>query len=296
MKTTDIQFIVFAGGAARGVVYGSALDQLRIMTNYNFKTDLKGSAGTSIGAFFAASLCLDIPINTLLECTRTMNLSDVISMDFTNIFASWSVDSGDKLREWMRQFFGEWTFLEAYQKFGKILKIPVSELNTCSSIMFSHTTHPDMKVYQAVYMSMSIPFLVPPSSCGKQLFVDGGILNNFPIETFPAQHTLGLRVVWSQTGGITSMEGYVTRLMYCALETVTNNKLKHIDNMNIILINAGTVSGVNMRLGDDERNMLFMSGRNAMYKYIKKFNLEYITHSNTITVATQTDDDARLAT
>tara|TARA_B110000008_G_scaffold249176_1_gene261712 strand:- start:351 stop:1232 length:882 start_codon:yes stop_codon:yes gene_type:complete len=293
MNTSDIHYIVFAGGAARGVVYASALDQFKIMTNYNFDTQLKGCAGTSIGAFFASALCTNKSMESILNIARTMNLMDLVSIDISNIFSSWSVDSGTRLHDWLRTYLGDFTFEDVKQKFGKVLKIAVSDISGCNSVIFQHTTHPTFLIAEAVYMSMSIPFLIPPNIINNKMFVDGGIMNNFPIEQFPIEYTLALHVVWGQNEKITSIETYITRLMYCSLKMVTETKLKHLGEeykTRIITIDAGiVVHGLNMRLGEQERNGLFMAGRNAMYAYIKKNELKYIHHQTLINTSTQTE-------
>lgn len=51
---------------------------------------------------------------------------------------------------------------------------------------FSHRSHPDLSVMEAIYRSCSIPVLFQPSmTCSAdtgetQCFMDGGILNNYP--------------------------------------------------------------------------------------------------------------------
>jgi len=58
---------------------------------------------------------------------------------------------------------------------------------------FSYETTPDVAVADAVRISMSIPFFFEAryyeQNCSNDAYCDGGVLNNYPIDTFDEQHT-----------------------------------------------------------------------------------------------------------
>ena len=49
-------------------------------------------------------------------------------------------------------------------------------------IIFSHKTYPDLEVYKAVAMSSAFPILFEPIFFEDKCVIDGGLLNNFPIQ------------------------------------------------------------------------------------------------------------------
>ena len=51
-------------------------------------------------------------------------------------------------------------------------------------VHFNHETYPEMQVLKAIRISTSIPFFYEPVNFEENLYVDGGIDNNFPIEIF----------------------------------------------------------------------------------------------------------------
>ena len=48
-------------------------------------------------------------------------------------------------------------------------------------IVLSHKTYPDLEVYKAVAMSAAFPILFEPIFYDNKCIIDGGLLNNFPI-------------------------------------------------------------------------------------------------------------------
>ena len=50
-------------------------------------------------------------------------------------------------------------------------------------IDFSHTTHPELPLVNALYMSASIPFLFQPMYYENSYIVDGGLTEHFPIKS-----------------------------------------------------------------------------------------------------------------
>ena len=75
------------------------------------------------------------------------------------------------------------TFKELYE-FNKIeIHIYSTEINGehMKKIDISYITHPDMKVITGLCMSMAFPFIFSPVIDSEQCYIDGGVLNNFPL-------------------------------------------------------------------------------------------------------------------
>jgi predicted acylesterase/phospholipase RssA len=66
------------------------------------------------------------------------------------------------------------------------MKIYVSAfcLNTSETVYFSKDSHPDMKVIDAVCMSMAVPFIFACGSYENRTYVDGGVKEEFPLTPF----------------------------------------------------------------------------------------------------------------
>ncbi len=80
-------------------------------------------------------------------------------------------------------------FLDAdltLQKFYEITKIDfhiiATSIDTLQAIDFSHTTHPDLPLLDAIYMSSAIPFIFQPRYYNGGYIADGGLSMHFPIK------------------------------------------------------------------------------------------------------------------
>lgn len=71
---------------------------------------------------------------------------------------------------------------ELYEYSNIELHIITTKLLTFEEVDISYKTHPNMELIKAIYLSSSIPFLFQPMWHKDSYFIDGGLLNNYPIE------------------------------------------------------------------------------------------------------------------
>ena len=75
------------------------------------------------------------------------------------------------------------TMAEFYEFNGIDIHIYTTNLNTqfLTKIDISHTSHPDMPLIKAIRMTTAYPFAFKPVCEGGDCFIDGGLLNNLPL-------------------------------------------------------------------------------------------------------------------
>ena len=82
------------------------------------------------------------------------------------------------------------TFDDLYKERSIELCIVVTNLNLNRATLCHAKTTPDMPIRDAVRMSMSIPIYFQacrystPGAQHKDIYVDGGVLNNYPLNCF----------------------------------------------------------------------------------------------------------------
>ena len=76
------------------------------------------------------------------------------------------------------------TFKELFNKYNKKITITGVCLNDCKLHYFNNELTPDMKILDALRITMSIPILFKPVKYKNQIFVDGALGNNYPIDYF----------------------------------------------------------------------------------------------------------------
>ncbi|NOT51765.1 MAG: patatin-like phospholipase family protein [Chitinophagaceae bacterium] len=199
--------IVFEGAGIRGIAYCGALQK---MEENNWLQNVQRVGGTSAGAVTALTVSLGYTseeIEQLIRNTAFKKLND------GNLFFAGGINRLKKYFGWYRnKKTDEWliriikaktgnadiTFRQLIEKGFKELYVTGTSLNKQQLIIFSHETYPDMKIRDAVRISMSIPlyfeatfidskgntFYHPKNKEGLDVVVDGGITGNFPIRMF----------------------------------------------------------------------------------------------------------------
>ena len=62
--------------------------------------------------------------------------------------------------------------------------IQTLHFSTLKEFVFNIDTTPNVLLLDAIYASMSLPFIFKPYKIGNELYIDGGVTNNIPIKSF----------------------------------------------------------------------------------------------------------------
>lgn len=207
---SDIEFICFSGGGVAGVCF---LGVLRELERRGIREKIKYWLGSSAGAIAAALAALGATSEYLEKELKETDLRMFLDyggrtgqskhwwdkfQDYrygiSELISRWGAVRGDRFEEWVKEQFTKlgWdagiTFNDLYSQTGNHLIITGTSLNTFETLYFSRSSYPYMKILDAVRISMSIPFMFQPLVMkdsvvpqGKRILVDGGILDNFPL-------------------------------------------------------------------------------------------------------------------
>ena len=189
--------LVFEGGGVKGIAYVGALE---VLEREGILKNIERVAGTSAGAMVAVLVGLGYTADELKEVLWNINFKNFmdsswgIVRDTNRLLKDYGWYKGDFFRQTMADLIqrktgnGEITFgeLAATKKYREIYLVGAN-LSSGLSELFSHKTTPQMKVADAARISMSIPLFFASVKGGKNkehLYVDGGLLENYPIKTF----------------------------------------------------------------------------------------------------------------
>ena len=157
--------VVFSGGGARTMAHIGAVRAIR---EAGIPIDRVG--GVSGGSIFAAQVALGWDDETMAAVTRELLVGDSL-LDFSVPVIS--VIKGKRWRRVLREMFG--------QRRIETLRIPYF----CVSTNLSRgelAVHREGLLWRWVRASLSIPGLAPPLVEDGELYVDGSVLNNLPID------------------------------------------------------------------------------------------------------------------
>jgi NTE family protein len=158
--------VVFSGGGARGLAHIGVLD---VLGQEGLEVDRVG--GCSIGSFIGAMAALGWTADHIAEVCRNELVRRSPFNDYT--FPRVALIRSRKAAAMLERVFGE-THLE---------ELPRPMFAVSSDLLTSRlVVHRRGRVLDAVGASMSIPGLVPPLARPGHLLVDGGVLNNLPVD------------------------------------------------------------------------------------------------------------------
>lgn len=264
-----MDFLVFEGGGIKGLAYCGALEGFPDLSM------IKGFAGTSAGAIMAAFLATGISLSKIKEILLNTDFSKIIPTDawripmLYNIFNTYGYMDDTNFMNFLKTALPrDYTLKELYDERQTVLITVGSNLNTRKPVYFNYENNPNMKVTEAVRISISIPFVFRPVNYENALYVDGGLGDNFPIDyirntTPPDTKILGMRLkcVCDAHYDINNIGDFVTSL----LSITKDDSTQDLSILNIII--TSDIQG--FALSESQKTMLLEAGRQAYLRFHK---------------------------
>ena len=171
--------LVIAGGGAKAI---SALGAIHVLHTTGKLRNLRVVAGTSAGAIVSASLALGRPS---IDVCRAF-VDDVYAPDFdlTKFSSTFGLDTGFHIDRMIRMVLDgdTHTFDSIRRVRGIDLMVCATNLSQRKPVYFSSETTPDVDVATAIRMSCAIPLYFRSVTYEGDVYVDGGLCDNFPYE------------------------------------------------------------------------------------------------------------------
>lgn len=308
--------LVFEGAGIRGVAYVGAIRELE---KQNILAEIERVGGTSAGAIAALTVALgytSTEIEKIIYDTKLQKFNDgkfFFIGGISRINRNFGWYRGTAFTKWLERIIAkktgnaDITFRELHAKHFPDLYITGTSLNRQQLIVFSHEQYPDMKIKDAVRISMSIPLYfeaVCIDSSGHVLknrkkerafdiMVDGGFTGNFPIFMFDDvrteqnktvrtsnPHTIGLRIdTPGQIGydslnrGLAPVEisrfrNYIGAFYSYVIENLNRAILTPEDWQRTVSISSGSIGPKIRKLSLAEKDLLIRNGQEAMKRYL----------------------------
>jgi NTE family protein len=153
--------------------------------------DIKTIYATSAGAIVSLLLALKFDWESINDYIILRPWHEAFGVNISQIFEAYSkkgIFDNSVMKIFYKPFFEtkdlslDMTMLEFYEYSGIELHFFSLELNSFEIVDINYKTFPDIPVLQSVHMSCAIPMVISPVCFDGKCFVDGGILNNYPIK------------------------------------------------------------------------------------------------------------------
>jgi lysophospholipid hydrolase len=183
--------LVFGGGGARGFAHIGAL---RALEQTGIEVDLVG--GTSMGALMAAGHAMDFPPGQLRALAETFGSRKAL-LDYTLPLLSFVASR--KVTDLYRHVFGAALIEGLWRPFCCI------SANLTRATAVVHESGP---LSEAVRASTAIPGIFAPMLRQGEVLVDGGVVNNFPLDVMRERIEDGLVVGVTVSPATDKVEDY----------------------------------------------------------------------------------------
>lgn len=259
-----IKNLVFSGGGTKLYTF---IGFLKALHEAKMVNNIESIIGTSAGSFIALLICLNYHYNEIEKLLLKINLDKFNNLkvgDILNFFQNYGIENGDKFIDILKVIIKAKTgsdicsFKKLKELTNKNLIITSTCLNTLSCEYFNYESHPEMNIIDAIIMSVSIPFFFKPFIFENKYYVDGSLLNHYPIKYFEhsKKNTIGILVT----------------------ENLTNSKIENFYDYLYIVFSCPYLFNIkNCYESYQENTILIESNENFL-----NFNIEYNTKINLI--------------
>uniref|UniRef100_A0A6C0I3N1 PNPLA domain-containing protein n=1 Tax=viral metagenome TaxID=1070528 RepID=A0A6C0I3N1_9ZZZZ len=188
----EIKHLVISGGGITGFSFYGALKESSILGKWNIDA-IESIYGTSVGSILAVILALkydwkttdDYFIKRPWQNIYKFNLYSMIgAIQQRGIFTKQIIDEMLTPLFLAKDIPLTVTMEEFYQITKIDIHIFVTEIHSFLLLNISHTTHPTMKLLDAVYASSAVPILFAPlfDNSNNHCYCDGGMKANYAIK------------------------------------------------------------------------------------------------------------------
>ncbi len=157
--------LVLSGGGARGIAHIGVIEELE-KQGYEIKSLCGTSMGALVGGIYALGK-LD-EFKTWLFTLDKIKVFKLVDFSFT----SQGLIKGDRIIKTLKEFIPDKNIEELPLLFAAV----AVDLLKKEEVVFTKGS-----LYEALRASISIPTIFTPVNLGNTLLVDGGILNNIPV-------------------------------------------------------------------------------------------------------------------
>ncbi|MCA1967480.1 MAG: patatin-like phospholipase family protein [Flavobacterium sp.] len=223
--------LVLSGGGARGIAHIGVIEEL-VKLNVNIASISGTSMGALIGGIYAVGKLEEFK-QWMLKVNRTKIFKLI---DFS--FSTQGLVKGERIFNEIKEFITD----------VNIEDLPIKYTATAFDIANGREVVFDKgSLYNAIRASISIPTIFTPLTLGDSVFIDGGVVNNIPINTAKrVQNDIVIAV--NVNAGVADNVVYFSEIEQLVKQGKDTNKTSHRMNKNVnyfFLVNNSLVTMTN---------------------------------------------------
>ena len=273
-----INHLIISGGGTKGISYIGAL---MFIANKIDCTLIDSFSGSSAGSMICLFLNIGYTLKELRDIFFLLDFTIYSDMKIDNMFNIYGFDDGNKFINLIKSIIinkghdPNITFKRLYEITSKELYITGTNITTEKPEYFSHISTPDMKIIEAIRVSISIPLFYSPVNINNNLYIDGAVLSPYPNKCVKNKTGNKLGLILDNrnknNNEINSIDSYLSKILntcynYCLFKLINKQK-KEI----IIIKIKDNVNAYNFCIDFNVKKKLYISGINSSIKYYNKY-------------------------
>ncbi len=215
-------------------------------------------SGSSAGSILALFWATGMTVDDMLDVCMNVEISDFVKLNIGTFFNKFGFVETEPIRNKLVDICGcDPTFRELKRK----IYVSAFCLNTSTTEYFSVDTHPDMKVIDAVCMSIAIPMIFASSEYNGHTYVDGGTVEEYPMNPFvdkkPHEVTcvkLVMDHIYKET--LDTPKDFLEALIRSTLR----NRIQYNEKCNMVFVNVGDADVFDFNISYEEKIRLMNIG------------------------------------
>ena len=213
------------------------------------------SAGSILGLFMSVGYSMDEIVDILFSADMEKFVKIKVASFFTNFGF---VDTGPIREEFVRLCRCDPTFSQLNKKFY----VAAFCLNTGETVYFSRDSHPDMKVIDAVLMSMSVPLIFSTGRFNGYTYTDGGINEAVPVTPFLGKkpHEVFCVKLKSTQKYQEEIRTHIQFLEALLRSTLNNRRTYTLEHMQVVELDVGEINVFDFSIDLETKGKLYTKG------------------------------------
>jgi len=268
--------LCIAGGGIKILPFIGILQHL-INTKFIDLKLINKIIGVSSGSILALMLILDFNMNEIIFFFNNFDFKQVIpNSNSSELLFNYGMEDSSKLNNVLKTLFIKkkfklnYSFLDLYNDKKKQLVISVTNLTKKRVEYWNYLTKPDTPIIQSIIVSCCYPIIFKPIKINNYYYVDGGLLDNFPIQLGNKKTTLGLVTKTSHYQNFENFIDYCGQIINLTISSKDIAKINLYKNIYNIISVKNNTEVFDFNLSKKKIKEKIYSGNNIAKKFLKK--------------------------
>lgn len=251
-----IEHLVLSAGGTKGFTY---VGFLKALEECNQLANIKRVIGSSTGAIFALCIALKYTSVKLEPIWAEFSMSSILDINVHTLLSSlntFGLDSGVKFIEFIKQLIRcagydeNITLRSAFEATGIHFICNSVRVNDFTCHYFDYKSYPDLPLWQVIRMTTCLPMIYPPVIFEGSYWIDGGVINGFPVHYMEEylETSLGVKFDYdvNQNTKIDTFVSYAMAIIKC-MQAPQQQNLDNLEDK-ILKLKPGTLNFFDMEM------------------------------------------------